>query len=143
VRSPPPEGDAFLHALAPGHNSRVVALYRNAPDFNGAQEWTVTDRGDGRFTFHLDVGGSEHYLTAEADGHYVFTQPQDPNFNRQTWRRDQGAPGTIALGTSGRFLQGDRDILIVSENPSVDPNAVLGLNVELRREGTFGWREIT
>jgi hypothetical protein len=138
-------GFAFLHALGSGHNFRVVALFESAP-FTNAQKWTVTDRGNGRFAFHMVVGGIERYLTAEANsGDYVFTAPKNPGFDRQTWRRDQGQPGTktLALGTTGRFLQGDRDIVIASDFPSIDPTPQFGLNVELGRRATFGWEEIS
>jgi hypothetical protein len=143
------EGFAFLHAFDTGNPSspeerfRVIALFRPAP-FTDAQVWTITDRGNGRFTFHVEIGGNELYLTGEANGFdHVFAAPKIACFDRQTWRRDQGGAKTLALGQTQRFLQADRVINIITDNPAVNPNALFGLDVELGRRAAFGWEEIS
>jgi hypothetical protein len=121
----------FLHAYGANHHFRVVAVFPPAP-FSAAQDWTITDRGNGRFAIHLALDGVERYLTGEDQGGFhVFTAPQDPDFDRQTWRRDQGpVDGLISLGKSGRFLQADSDGDLFIEP---DDGGLRGYNVELAR----------
>jgi hypothetical protein len=128
-------GSNFLRAYGPAHDFRVVAL---SDSVAAAQNWTVTDRGNGRFALHLEMDGVDRYLTAEGDsGFHVFTAPRDPNFNRQTWRSDQGnTTNLISLGTSGRFLQADVDGQIVIQ-PDGD-GTPRGFDVELVRVENFG-----
>jgi hypothetical protein len=127
-------GTNFLHAYGPNHEFRVVALAVNASE---AQEWTITDRGSGRFTIHQSVNGTDRYLTAEVNGGtHVFAQPKIDDFDRQTWRNDQSAsPNKISLGESGSFLQVDFDGLIIIE-PDLD--GPQGFDVELAKEQNLG-----
>jgi hypothetical protein len=132
-------GNNFLHAYGSEHDFRVVAL---ANIFTTAQKWTVTDRGNGRFTIHRVVDGIKRYLTAEANGGtHVFTFPKNPGFNGQTWRTDQfNTNNFISLGKSGRFLQADVAGLIViqPDGSPVNSDAPRGFNVELVRKENIG-----
>jgi hypothetical protein len=130
-------GNNFLHAYGSEHEFRVVALAIPAP-FTAAQDWTIVDRGNGRFALRLEMGGIDRYLTAEGNGGtHVFTRPKDSNFTRQTWRGDQSSTtNRISLGKSGRFLQADVDGQILIQ-PDGD-GTPRGFNVELVKEENFG-----
>jgi hypothetical protein len=128
-------GNNYLHAYDSGHDFRVVALANNAQT---AQNWTITDLGNGRYTLHQVIGGVNHYLTAEANyGTHVFVAPKSPSFNRQIWRKDQGSTtNLISLAKSGRFLQADVDGLILIQ-PDF-PSGPRGFDVELVKGANLG-----
>jgi hypothetical protein len=127
--------------LDSSQNFRVV-VFQIPP--NSAQNWTVTDRGNGRYAISTDdVDGTERYLTGEANGGFhVYALPQEPDFERQTWRRDQGAVGGLGLISLGK-----RQILSADcgDSVAIEPDAVgpRGFKVELvrfeNRGACAGW----
>jgi hypothetical protein len=124
-----------LHACDSGQNFRVVILQISPAN---AQNWTVTNRGNGRYAISTNaVDGTERFLTGQANGGpHLYALPQDPDFEFQTWRRDQGPAGfvdTISMGLSGRFLQGDCGDSLAIE---VDNNG--GFDVDLVRSENLG-----
>jgi hypothetical protein len=124
-----------LHALDSGQNFRVVVL--QIPP-NTAQNWTVTNRGNGRYAISTDaVDGTERFLTGQSNGgSHLYALPQDPDFENQTWRRDQGpVSGLISMGLSGRFLKGDCGDSVAIEPDNGGPR---GFDVELVRIENFG-----
>ena len=111
------EESLFLHAYGLNHNYRVVAVYPPTP-YTTAQDWTITNRGKGRFAIHQTLDGVDRYLTGQDNndptgqahnGIHVFALPQDPNFERQTWRIEPRArvEGYLSLGQSGDSLSPD------------------------------------